>query len=286
MLRLTAALLATACLCPAQENVQSLLDAGSQKIKDAAPLHGNERTAALDQAQSVYDRVLAISPSNTTALYNLGVLGWMRVFPALRAARAKLAMAPETPGPLPDPALRAELNAQYEQVLKNSIAELNRVLDIDPDSSDAMGYLNLNYRAKADLDATAEAAREDLATADHWLEKTLATLRATPHSFSEAAPPLVWPPVLRIAHATWIETPAPVYPQLAKQARIQGTVKLNAIITKEGTVANLTVVSGHPVLVPAAIEAAKRWTCRPTLLNGEPVAVTTTIEIPFALSRE
>ncbi len=77
---------------------------------------------------------------------------------------------------------------------------------------------------------------------------------------------------------------APVYPVLAKQARIQGVVSLTATISKEGAVQNLQVISGHPLLVPAALEAVKQWQYKPTLLNGEPVNVITQIDVNFTLN--
>ncbi len=77
----------------------------------------------------------------------------------------------------------------------------------------------------------------------------------------------------------------PAYPPLAKQARIQGLVRLNAIIAKDGTVANLTVIAGHPLLVEAALEAVRQWIYKTTLLNGEPVEVQTVIDVNFTLSQ-
>src|SRR6202171_1927966 len=74
------------------------------------------------------------------------------------------------------------------------------------------------------------------------------------------------------------------YPQLAKQARIQGTVVLQAEISKDGTIQNLQLISGHPMLAPAAIEAVRQWRYKPYLLNGEPVAVETTVQVNFSLS--
>jgi protein TonB len=71
---------------------------------------------------------------------------------------------------------------------------------------------------------------------------------------------------------------------LAKQARIQGSVKLQATISKDGSVENLQVVSGHPLLVPAAIQAVRQWKYKPTVLNGEPVEVITEIDVNFTLS--
>lgn len=76
----------------------------------------------------------------------------------------------------------------------------------------------------------------------------------------------------------------PNYPQLAKQARIQGSVVLQAEISKEGTIQNLQLISGHPMLAPAAIEAVKQWRYKPYLLNGEPVAVETQVVVNFSLS--
>jgi periplasmic protein TonB len=85
--------------------------------------------------------------------------------------------------------------------------------------------------------------------------------------------------------AKLVKQPRPNYPALAKSARIQGVVKLRALISKEGTIENLTVISGHPLLVPAALEAVKQWVYQPTLLNSEPVGVETEIDVNFTLSQ-
>jgi len=76
----------------------------------------------------------------------------------------------------------------------------------------------------------------------------------------------------------------PNYPPLAKQARIQGHVLLQAEISKDGTIQNLQLISGHPMLAPAAIEAVRQWRYKPYLLNGEPVAVETQVDVIFSLS--
>jgi len=77
---------------------------------------------------------------------------------------------------------------------------------------------------------------------------------------------------------------APIYPPLAMQARIQGTVVLKVIINRDGEVQDISLFSGHPLLAPAAIEAVKQWKYRPYLLNGEPVAVETQVQVNFSLS--
>lgn len=77
----------------------------------------------------------------------------------------------------------------------------------------------------------------------------------------------------------------PTYPPLARQARIQGTVRLHAIIAKDGTVQQLEVLSGHPLLVQSALDAVRQWRYQPTLLNGEPVEVDTTVDVIFSLNQ-
>ena len=87
-----------------------------------------------------------------------------------------------------------------------------------------------------------------------------------------------------VAKARLTRQVRPQYPPLARQARIQGTVKLSAVIAKDGSIQKLEVMSGHPLLVPAALAAVKQWRYRPTLLNGEAVEVLTNIDVNFTLS--
>jgi periplasmic protein TonB len=77
----------------------------------------------------------------------------------------------------------------------------------------------------------------------------------------------------------------PLYPPLARQTRISGTVRLHAIIGKNGQVEQLEVISGHPLLVQAALDAVKQWRYQATTLNGEPVEVDTTIDVIFSLNQ-
>jgi len=76
----------------------------------------------------------------------------------------------------------------------------------------------------------------------------------------------------------------PRYPVIALTARVQGTVVLNAVISKAGEIQNLVLISGHPMLVQAAIAAVKQWRYRPYLLNGEPVEVETTVNVNFQIN--
>jgi protein TonB len=86
-----------------------------------------------------------------------------------------------------------------------------------------------------------------------------------------------------VQQAKLVSQPKPNYPPLARQARIQGLVRFTAIIGVDGRIQNLTLVSGHPLLVPSAQEAVKQWVYQPTLLNGEPVEVVTQIDVNFTL---
>ncbi len=77
---------------------------------------------------------------------------------------------------------------------------------------------------------------------------------------------------------------APVYPEDARMGRISGTVRLHVIIAKDGSIKQLEVMSGHPMLQQAALDAVKQWRYQPTLLNGEPVEVDTMIDVIFSLN--
>ncbi len=108
-----------------------------------------------------------------------------------------------------------------------------------------------------------------------------------------AAPPVVPPApqpvkatpvrVSQMERASLIHQVSPVYPNLAKVTRTQGVVVVEATISKEGGIESLRVVSGHPLLIQAAVDAVKQWRYRPLILNGEPVEVLTTITVTFSM---
>ena len=101
------------------------------------------------------------------------------------------------------------------------------------------------------------------------------------------AAPVVAAPPLRISHMSegdLVRKVLPAYPPLARSARIQGQVVLQAVISKQGVIENLKVLGGHPMLVPAAVEAVRQWRYRPYILNNEPVEVETQITVNFSLA--
>ena len=108
------------------------------------------------------------------------------------------------------------------------------------------------------------------------------------NSTPSAVPKVATPQRVRVSQGVsqglLIHQVKPAYPPLARQARIQGTVVLQAVIGKDGAIQGLKVVSGHPMLAPAALEAVKQWKYKPYYLNGEPVEVDTTINVNFTLA--
>ncbi len=108
---------------------------------------------------------------------------------------------------------------------------------------------------------------------------------------SAAPPPPPKPTVTRtrvggaVQAAKLVNKVQPLYPPLARQTRISGTVKLHAIIAKNGAVESLQVISGHPLLVQSALDAVRQWRYQPTLLNGDPVEVDTEIDVIFSLAQ-
>ena len=118
--------------------------------------------------------------------------------------------------------------------------------------------------------------------------KQAATQLSAPPPPPPPLPPKEAPKRIRVGgqvqQARLISQPRPIYPALAKQARIQGTVQLQAVIAKDGSVLQLDILSGHPLLLQSAMDAVRQWRYHPVLLNGEPVEVVTTIAVIFTLS--
>ena len=140
-----------------------------------------------------------------------------------------------------------------------------------------------------------QSANEDRSGAPDWSGVPGGTGTGVPNSVISnviqvplAMPKVVSPSKVRVssgvAQGLLIHQTKPVYPALAMQARIQGTVLLQAVVGKDGTVQDLRVVSGHPLLVKAALEAVKLWRYKPYRLNDQPVEVDTEIIVNFTLS--
>ncbi len=109
-------------------------------------------------------------------------------------------------------------------------------------------------------------------------------VQATPVAVPKIATPKRVPVSSGVVSGLLIHKVQPTYPPLAKQARISGAVILQAVIGKDGSIQGLKAVSGHPMLIPSALDAVKQWKYKPYILNGEPVEVDTQVTVNFTLA--
>jgi Tfp pilus assembly protein PilF len=125
----------------------------------------------LDAAETWYKRMIAVNPESKEAYYTLGVIAWTRTFQPIQAARTEAGMKPEDPGPVEGDDLRGK----YLAVVQQGIDDLGRAIEIDPQYDDAMAYMNLVWREKADLEGSRAEYDEDVAKANVWFQKAMDT---------------------------------------------------------------------------------------------------------------
>jgi tetratricopeptide (TPR) repeat protein len=182
-----------------QTALNSNLDAKNKLLamQSLANLHYQMKDYA--QAEDWNKKVIAADPKNKEAYYTLGVIAWSEFVPAWREARSTQGIRPEDPGPLKDtpapknkkaaaePDLKAELKAKYWQKLTDGIEDEKKALEIDPEYENAMAYMNLVIRYRADLDDTREQYLADAKEADNWVQKNLETVKKKAARKSAAA---------------------------------------------------------------------------------------------------
>lgn len=254
-----------------------------------------QKARHLEESAGRYRKLVEVNPAAKDAWYSLGVIAWARFYPEYMQARQSVNLRPEDPGPIPSVNVRNDLRSRMGQVVEDGIRHLQKALELDPNYDDAMAYMNLLIRERADLYDTADDYKREIEIADQWVRKALETKRAKAAagipsgnpSFVTAPPPPAPPPpgVQALSAPPKIAQVDPVYPDEALQARIQGTVRFSVVIGKDGRVKNSTLLSGHPLLVPAAIDALKQNVYQPVLLNGQPAELTFTDEVVFRLPR-
>jgi len=150
-----------------------------------------------DEALNWYRKLIEADPQNAQAYYSIGFVAWSKWYPEYAKARAATGLRPEQPGPIADVQVRNALNAQYGPMLEAGIQAMNKALEINPQYDDAMAYLNLLARERADLRATEAEYMADVSTADDWVQKALAAKRAKAGrtaGYSIAPPPPAPPP--------------------------------------------------------------------------------------------
>jgi tetratricopeptide (TPR) repeat protein len=128
----------------------------------------------LDESWDQYKKLISVDPKDKTAYYTLGVIAWKKTYTPRIEARAGVGMKPDDPGPIKDKKVREALAAKNSPYVEEGLTSLEKARSIDPEYDDAMAYTNLLYREKADLEATSEECKNDLATADSWVAKSMA----------------------------------------------------------------------------------------------------------------
>jgi TonB family protein len=256
-----------------------------------------------DESEAWYKKVVAVNPGNAVAWYSMGFIAWSRWYPADAAARAKLGMKLEDPGPMPAGAVKADLVTRYQTVIDEGLRALREALRLDPQYSDAMAYMNLLIRERADLLDNATDYKRDIGEANDWVNKAMAAKKAQMeqnHAMGIAAPPPPPPPpqrpegaggdreifgVIRVAGDTMekmlVRHTAPIYPEEARKAGISGPVTLSIVVGEDGTVKQVIFKDGPQALAQAASDAVRKWIYKPTLFNDEAVTVETTVTVNF-----
>jgi tetratricopeptide (TPR) repeat protein len=130
-----------------------------------------------DDAKSYYYKVLGLDPNDAESYYSIGVVDWTQTFQPRAEERARLGLKPDQP--LTNKVVCEKLKAMNSSNISEGINNLSKAIELLPDYDDAMAYMNLMYREKADLECDDPAARaKDLKTADDWVDKTLAIKKA------------------------------------------------------------------------------------------------------------
>ena len=147
----------------------------SLSYNEASSLPPDKKLEKLDEAAKWYKKLIEVDPKNKEAYYSLGVIAWAKWYPQDMLARANAHMKPEDPGPLKDKKVKEELKTQYGPIIEEGMNDLNKALEIDPKYEDAMSYLNLLIREKADLLDSPDEYKEQVKIADGWIQKALDT---------------------------------------------------------------------------------------------------------------
>ena len=159
-------------------NSVALASLASLAFNEADPLPLDPKMAKLDEAAGWYTKLVTADPKNRDGYYSLGAIAQKKFYPALMTARVEANMKPDEPGPLKDKKAKTELSAKYMPVIDEGVKNLQKALDIDPESDDAMAYMNLLIRERADLADDKDAYKKQVDEADMWLQKALDTKKA------------------------------------------------------------------------------------------------------------
>jgi tetratricopeptide (TPR) repeat protein len=153
----------------------ALASLASIAFNEADSLAAEEKVAKYDEAASWYSKLIAADAKNRDGYYSLGAIAQKKFYPNLMLARVNMNMKPEDPGPLKDKKVKDELKTKYGMMLDDGIDKLKKALEIDPEYDDAMAYMNLLIRERADLADDKDVYKQQIDEADKWLQKALDT---------------------------------------------------------------------------------------------------------------
>ena len=191
---------------------------------------------------------------------------------------------PPLPPSLPVPTPPATSAARPQRVVVGggiAVMPLAIPKGIEPEApADAFGDDALTHLISAGIGIPAQGPAGGSAISDIVSELRAPTLPPPPPPDKKRPPVVV---VGSLQASKLVHKVSPVYPELAVRAHVSGTVVLVAIIDEEGNVSDLKVLSGHPLLRDAALQAVQRWKYSPTILNGEPVPVQAMVTVVFTL---
>jgi TonB family protein len=263
-------------------------------------------------------KAIQADATDKAAYYTIGFIDWALTYPDYASARLAAGMKPQDSGITPNADLRQKVRTQHGAQIEDGFRMLQIAIQLDPDYSDAMAYMNLLYRIAAGIADTPAQSADAVAKADNWVTQALDAKRRmaqnrrapaggsldvdapAPVPFVAPPPPPPPPPppggsqvrveapgAIRIASGgvqpELVRQVHPAYPEAARQAGVSGVVRLGIVINKEGRVRDIQVTNSPGTgLAFAAMEAVRQWVYKPTLLNGEPVEVVTTVEVNFS----
>lgn len=268
-------------------------------------LHGMMITAAdvrnWKEAIEWAQKTILADSTDAGAYYTIGVADWSLTYPDYMKARQAAGMLPQDPGIIPDSGLRASVRTNHDSQIDDGLHALEMAVKLNPDYSDAFAYMNLLLRIRAGTADSTALYEEYIAKADGLVGQALAAQkrqsqsganqnpdRADSHLAAPPPPPPPPPPAGLSGKLPAIAVEQAVQKtKLVKHvdpsgpAGITGTVNLRVIVGTDGTVRNIQVLNGNPALIPASIDAVKRWLWQPTLLNGVPAEVVTVVTLTF-----
>lgn len=162
---------------------------------------------------------------------------------------------------------RIDLRNSFAALIDEGLMSLSKAISLDADYSGAKIMMSQLWRLRAEMEDDTSASLRDIETADEWLFKTSKPIRMG----------------VEYQQAHLLKTVEPKYPPLARLARVHGWIRLDVTVGKDGHVLKVDVLTGHPLLVQAAVAAASTDQYRPLLIRGQAVEVITEVLVTFAL---